>query len=64
MKINLHHTETLLLSLALAEIVAGCLSRETKDLIYQGTELFCYFSHDLVSAQWRTPFSTKSGIIF
>jgi len=63
-KMNLHHRETLILCLALAWILAGCLSREAKDFIYQGADFFCYLSHDLVSTQQRTPSNTKSGHIF
>lgn len=63
MKMDLHHREKLLLCLALAEILADSLRREAKDLIYHGTEFFCYLSHDLVSAQWKTPPSAKSGSV-
>lgn len=40
MKMNLHHRETLLLCLALTEVLAGCSSGEAKDLIRRGTGFF------------------------
>lgn len=61
MKMDLHHREKLLLFLALAQILADSLRKEAKDLIYHGTEFFCYLSHDLVSSQWRTPPNAESG---
>lgn len=63
MKMDLHHRGKLLLCLAFAEILADSLRREAKDLIYHGSEFFCYLSHDLVSAQWRTPPNAESGSI-
>lgn len=61
---ELHQGKSLLLYLAIAKILADCLRREAKDLIYPGIDFFCYLFHDFVPTQWSALFNAKSGIVF